>query len=373
MKIYDYVIVGGGVCGCSTAFELHKYTSNILLIDKLDDVAKGASGAAGAFLSPLLGKPNSFKDLVTDSLPYTVNFYKQNTPDMIDNCGTIRIPKDSIDEEKFQSYIPFIDFPFEKREAGYFFPIGSVVNSYGICKTLTKEIEKKLNYEVNSIQYDGQFWNINGEITTKNLILSTGANIKLIEENYIDIRAVWGQRIDIETSTCVSVNYHKGCSVSKSISLNETTNILSIGATHHRFVEERDTSDEDTNELLKKASEIIYLEDVKVTKLYGGARASSSDYFPIVGEVIDSQKTLEEFPYLKNGTNVHPSRFTKHKNLFILNGVGGRGFVLAPYLAKRLVEHIINNEPLEENIKSNRLFKRWVKNYKTKPQTNNII
>jgi len=361
VKIYDYVIVGGGVCGCNTAYELSKRTSNILLIDKLDDVAKGASGAAGAFLSPLLGKPNHFKDLVTIALKYSIDFYKKNTSHCIDNCGTIRIPKDSIDEAKFQSYIPFIDFPFEKREAGYFFPIGSVVNSYGICKTLTKEIEKKLNYEANSIRYDGQYWNINEEIITKNLILTTGANTKLLNEDYIDIRAVWGQRIEIETSTYTSVNYHKECSVSKSTSLNETTNILSIGATHHRFVEERATSDEDTNELLRKASEIIHLEDIKVTKLYGGARAGSSDYFPIVGELIDSTKTIEEFPYLKNGTNVNPTRFSRYKNLFILNGVGGRGFVLAPYLAQKLVEKMIQNESLEENITPDRLFKRWVK------------
>lgn len=366
MKIYDYLIIGGGVCGCNVAYELHKHTSNILLIDKLDDVAKGASGAAGAFLSPLLGKPNNFKDLVTTSLPYAVNFYKQNTPNFIDNCGTIRIPKDDTDEDKFQSYIPFIDFPFEKREAGYFFPIGSVVDSYGICKTLTQEIEKKLNYEVISIEYDGINWIINNEITTKNLILTTGANTKLIVEKYIDIRAIWGQRIDIETSTCISVNYHKECSVSKSTPLNTTTNKLSIGATHHRFVEERELSEEDTNELLKKASDIVNLEDVKVVAMHGGARASSSDYFPIVGEVIDSSKTIEEFPYLKNGTNVNPSRFTRYKNIFILNGVGGRGFVMAPYLAKRLVENIVNNEPLEESITSNRLFKRWVKNEKNR-------
>jgi len=361
VKIYDYIIIGGGVCGCNTAYELSKHTSNILLIDKLDDVAKGASGAAGAFLSPLLGKPNNFKDLVTTALLYSIDFYKHNTPASIDNCGTIRIPKDAIDEEKFQSYIPYIDFPFEKQGDGYFFPIGSVVNSYEICKTLTQEIEKKLHYEVNSIQYDGQYWSINGEITTKNLILTTGANTKLLDEKYIDIRAVWGQRIDIETSTCISVNYHKECSVSKSIPLDNRKNRVSIGATHHRFVEERATSDEDTNELLKKASEIIHLEDVTVTKLYGGARASSSDYFPIVGEVIDSAKTIEEFPYLKNGTNVNSIRFSRYKNLFILNGVGGRGFVLAPYLAQKLVEKIVQNKSLEENITSDRLFKRWVK------------
>ena len=58
-KEFDYVIVGAGIAGCSTAYFLSKYSKSILLIDKNEKVAFGASGAAGAFLSPLLGKPNN--------------------------------------------------------------------------------------------------------------------------------------------------------------------------------------------------------------------------------------------------------------------------------------------------------------------------
>lgn len=364
MKIYDFIVVGGGISGSTTAFELFKYTKNILLIDKEKDVALGASGAAGAFLSPLLGKPNTFKDLITLALPYSTNFYKQNTPSQIDNCGTIRIPKNRIDEEKFQSYIPYIDFVFQEKEGGYFFPIGSVVNSDGICRELTKEIEKKFDYEVFDIKFNSEHWIINNEIYTKNIILTTGANTKLIYENYIDIRAVWGQRIDIETSTKTNVNYHKECSISRSVETKNNRHILSIGATHHRFEETRDLNDEDTQELLEKANDIKKLEDIKVLKLHGGARASSSDYFPIVGSLIDSKKTLEEFPYLKKGTHVNNSRFSRYQNLYVINGVGGRGFVLAPYLANQLVQNIFDNQELNPNITPDRLFVRWVKKIK---------
>ena len=46
--MFDYIIVGAGISGCSVAFELSKNNDNILLLDKLPDVAAGASGAAGA-------------------------------------------------------------------------------------------------------------------------------------------------------------------------------------------------------------------------------------------------------------------------------------------------------------------------------------
>jgi tRNA 5-methylaminomethyl-2-thiouridine biosynthesis bifunctional protein len=75
-KEYDYVIIGAGIAGCSLAYFLSKYSKSILLIDRNSNVAFGASGAAGAFLSPLLGKPNDFKDLIAKSLIFSTNFYK---------------------------------------------------------------------------------------------------------------------------------------------------------------------------------------------------------------------------------------------------------------------------------------------------------
>ena len=150
-KEFDYVIIGAGIAGCSLAYFLSKYSKSVLLIDKNENVAFGASGAAGAFLSPLLGKPNKFKDLVTKSLIFSTNFYKNNFPELITNCGTCRIPKNQEDEEKFQTYIPYMDFEYKKYEKGYFFEIGSVVKSYEICKNLSQNVEKLFNYEVEKI------------------------------------------------------------------------------------------------------------------------------------------------------------------------------------------------------------------------------
>ena len=113
---FDYVIVGAGIAGCSLAHFLSKYSQSVLLIDKNEDVAFGASGAAGAFLSPLLGKPNDFKDLVTKALNFSIDYYKKNFSEELQNFGTCRIPKNQEDEEKFQTYIPYMDFEYEKFE-----------------------------------------------------------------------------------------------------------------------------------------------------------------------------------------------------------------------------------------------------------------
>lgn len=379
---FDYVIVGAGIAGCSLAHFLSKYSQSVLLIDKNEDVAFGASGAAGAFLSPLLGKPNKFKDLITKSLNFSINYYKENFPTDLINCGTCRIPKNEEDEQKFQSYIPYMDFEYEKYEEGYLFKIGSLVKPYELCKKLSKNTQKLFDYEVKTIEKKENIWNINDEIKAKNLFLTTGADISLIDEKYLDIRAVWGQKIDINTTTRIDINYHKECS----ISISNDEQIVSIGATHNRFDDDKIDSSynlelkninkikhndytnniiqNDIAKLLKKANDIKVLNDVKVLDVKIGARASSVDYFPMVGKLVDAKKSFEKYPHLKNGFQIKNENLEMIDNLYILNGVGGRGFVLSPYLAYILVENIFNNKELEEEITNFRLFKRWAKKQK---------
>ena len=386
MKEFDYLVIGAGIAGCSLVHFLKNYSTSILLIDKNEDVAFGASGAAGAFLSPLLGKPNKFKDLVTKSLNFSINYYKEFFSDELINCGTCRIPKNQEDEEKFQSYIPFMDFEYEKFEEGYFFPIGSVVKPYEVCKKLSKDVDKLFNFNVTKIERIEDFWLINNEIKAKNLFLTTGANISLIDEEYFDIRAVWGQKIDILTSSKIDINYHKECSLSKSKKIDENRYLVSIGATHNRFnkdmrnssynlelaninkiehnEETKEIIEADIQKLLKKANDIKELKNIEVIDVKIGARASSVDYFPMVGKLVDSKKSIEKFPHIKNGTHIKNENLIMKDNLFVLNGVGGRGFVLSLYLANQLVENIFNNKKLDDEITNYRLFSRWAKKQK---------
>ncbi len=381
-KEFDYVIVGAGIAGCSLAHFLSKYSQSVLLIDKNEDVAFGASGAAGAFLSPLLGKPNKFKDLITKSLNFSINYYKENFSEDLINCGTCRIPKNEEDEQKFQSYIPYMDFEYEKYEEGYLFKIGSLVKPYELCKKLSKNTQKLFDYEVKTIEKKENIWTINDEIKAENLFLTTGADTSLIDEKYLDIRAVWGQKIDINTTTSIDINYHKECS----LSISNNDQVVSIGATHNRFDSDKIDSSynlklkninkikhndytkniiqNDIAKLLKKANDIKVLNDVKVLDVKIGARASSVDYFPMVGKLVDAEKSFEKYPHLKNGFQIKNQNLQMIDNLYILNGVGGRGFVLSPYLAYVLVENIFNNKEIEEEITNFRLFKRWAKKQK---------
>lgn len=81
----------------------------------------------------------------------------------------------------------------------------------------------------------------------------------------------------------------------------------------------------------------------------------------MLGKIIDSEKTIEKYPHLKNGSHIKNNMLITKDDLYVINGVGGRGFVLSPYLANLLVENIINQKDIQEEVLTHRLFKRWVK------------
>jgi len=44
----------------------------------------------------------------------------------------------------------------------------------------------------------------------------------------------------------------------------------------------------------------------------------------------------------------------KHQQLSVFNGLGTKGVMLVPYLAQKLVNCLLNNEPLPEEVNINR-------------------
>lgn len=354
--IYDFLVVGAGIAGCSVAHFLHKEGFSVAIIDK-DGIASGASGSAGAFLSPLLGKPNPFKEFVNKALVFSTEYYKDNFADDIIQCGVLRVAQDSEDEKRFKIYEQYIEFEYKhmdiKGQYGLFFDIGAVVNSKNIATKLVQNIPffKKT---FDKLIYENDLY-ICDELKAKNIVLCSGAN-KILDEEYIEIRPVWGQRIDIKCDTKLNYNIHKNNSISMS-----KNGIISIGATHHVWQKEMPISQEDTNKLINMSRELIDINEYEVIKEVGGARACSVDYFPIIGNIINSKQALLDFPYLKNGTNVQDDRLPKYKNIYMINGLGGRGFVLSPYIGKLFARYIKYNEELPNKLLLNRLFKKWVR------------
>ncbi|MFY7740533.1 MAG: NAD(P)/FAD-dependent oxidoreductase [Flavobacterium sp.] len=101
--------------------------------------------------------------------------------------------------------------------------------------------------------------------------------------------------------------------------------IYKVGATYNWEDKTNIPTESAKKELIDNLKELITC-DFEVIEHYAGVRPTVKDRRPLVG--------------------THPV----HKNLHVLNGLGTRGVMLAPAMAKNLYNHIENQIPLDKNI-----------------------
>jgi len=348
MKSFDFVIIGGGIAGLITAYFLREY--DILLVDK-KGILEGASKAAGAFLFPKISKKSSYTDFINEAILEAFEFYESlgiNTH----KKGVLILPRDERDLEKFKEYEKYIKLPFKKIDNGFFFKDGGFIEVNEVREKVKVPFLKE---EVVEIKRKENYWLVN-DIKTKNIILAIGYE-SLIDIPYIKIRAIWGERIEINgkwkmENEKLNIFYHKNCSVAK------VGDRLRIGATHKRDCLECKENEKEAIELVEKAREIIDIKDFEIKDIKGGFRAGSVDYFPVVGKIIDVDKTLKIQPNIIKGEI--PKKIEYIKGLYIVNGMGGRGFSNSVYCAKLLKNHIKNSNSLDK-IDTMRLFIKWAR------------
>jgi len=345
--LYDFVIIGSGIAGSAISYFLR--SKKILVVDK-DGICNKASNAAGAFLFPKVGFNTKYTKFVNNSLLFAFDFYS-NININTHKEGVFILPRDKKDISKFQEYEKTFTLKYEKKDNGFFFFDGGWVDSQKTCKKLLENIEFK-QIEIVDIEKKDNIYYLNNLIKTKNIILATGWE-NIIEIPYIKIRPVWGQRIEIKTDITPKFNYHKNCSISKNIN-----GIIKIGATHERRWSEKNPDDENNNILVQKANEILPIKG-EIYSMKAGMRAGSIDYFPIIGEIIDTDKTLQTFPEIKKGRV--PKEIFYKKGIYIINGGGGRGFSNYIYSAKILSKYILNKEKIPDILDTKRLFIKWAR------------
>ena len=85
---------------------------------------------------------------------------------------------------------------------------------------------------------------------------------------------------------------------------------------------------------------------------------------PIVGEVVLSSESLKNNKQNLNQKKPDYEKFTYYPNLYMLNGNGGYGFVLAPLIAKMLSGFMLKGKKIDERLSPARFFVRWARRLK---------
>jgi len=382
-KTYDTIIIGAGIAGATAAYTLTQENQKVLVLDK-NGIASGGSGAAGAFVSPKIGKGSSLQTLTNEAFSFAKDFYLEHCPEYFHQTGVIRIPKDEVDAQKFSEYEKFNDnvyenYTEEKLKAlgidaafdSFYFPEAGDCDAPKVCEFLLQNIEV-LKYEVAEIKRENGVWSVFRqaqeslsevsvtelaevvEVRAKNIVLATGYESNLADLRYMGIRGTWGTRGDFSSALDLKVSMHQAMSVGANVG-----GIIKLGATHEKEVKEVvPCSDEQALHLKEKASTLIDTSDLELKEVFCGMRAGSKDYFPLVGKVIDVPTMFEKYPAVVRGAK---PALEYVDNLYVLNGLGGRGFVFAPLMAKMLAEHIAQGKEVDVRVCPDRLFLKWAR------------
>lgn len=338
-----------------------------MVVDK-KGIAAGGSGAAGAFVSPKLGKSSVLHSLTNEAFAFAKDFYLKYSPDYFHQTGVVRIPKDAEDAQKFPLYQEtninrsefytkdqLLNLGISSNFESLFFPEAGDCDAKEVCQHLLKEIDFSV-YEVDKVIRDEGLWLV-GDYRAKNLILCTGYEENLIDIGYMGIRATWGTRGDFSTPLPLPISLHQSISVGAN-----RDGVIKIGATHEKAIKVPQTCEESqAYSLQEKSASLVQSDAFILQKSYCGMRSGSRDYLPLVGKIIDVASMLERYPSIKRGKKFP---FLYHENLYMMNGLGGRGFVFAPLLGETLAACIVDNKKVDHRINPDRLFLKWCRKLK---------
>lgn len=344
--MFDVAVVGGGVTGCMAAYFAKKAGFNVVLYER-QGIASGASGAAGAFISARIGKGGQLQTLTNEAFNFAIEFYQKEFADFFTQCGIFRIAKDDEDAKNYELYSQKLSINHQlttyKKQKAIFFPQAGVVKAKKLCNALVKNI-KVIQKEV-----------CLNEIEAKTIILATGDQEPLLDLEYIGLRRTWGLRIDAKCESDFDYALHKNISISPS-----HDGAVKIGATHEREPFEKNVACQKGIAFLLEQAASLTDSAFEYQNCVCGTRSAVRDYFPLVGKAIDVKKSLKTYPMVTKGIKPRDG-LIYHKNVYIIGGTGGRGFVFSPYLANALIGLIKDKKEIDSRIAPQRLFYKWAR------------
>jgi len=334
--MYDFIVVGAGSAGAHTAYFLAKYGAKVAVVEQ-QEIGAGGSGAAGAFISPRIGKGGPIQRWTNEAFRYCVEFYK-NSPHFYPT-GLLRLPKDGEDFSKV-----VMDVEHERKDGGFFFPKAGVVRARPHLEGLLRNID--VIYAKATPTFKDGVVEVAG-VKAPHLILATGAWDELLDVAYLRIGKTSGVRFDLRSDLALPYSIHKKVSISANLD-----GIVSIGATHQRL--DTPSRPQPPSMLFEEAKKMVGEFRYRIEQMYCGVRSSVNDHLPIVGELASA------LPKVKNFKHFDFAQIPK-RNVSIVGGLGGRGFVFGPFVGDMLARHLIDNEPIPKELDVDRYVVRYLK------------
>ncbi|MBK7668530.1 MAG: FAD-binding oxidoreductase [Sphingobacteriaceae bacterium] len=353
MTNVDFIVVGQGLAGSVLSLKLIDAGYTVMVIDKPE--LSSCSRIAAGIWNPIVFKRLTKSWMIDELLPELLSFYKNAETQfhipLITERHIVKLfseqqeadlwkKKATSEVENYLDKTVYHDNDFAGIKISAF-GYSKVLKSGNLdVKTFLKATQLFLieRQSMLSEEFNHQDLNITEtisykNITAKKIVFTEGFLIKNNPYfNYVPFKPAKGEVLTIETKNVkIGTNI-----INKNAFLMQLeSNTYKLGATYNWEDLNENQSQSAVQELQDKFKKIAQV-DYTILKHESGVRPSVIDRRPVMGQ--------------------HP----KHKNVFLFNGLGTKGVMLAPYFAQRLVNYFKSNESLLEEVNVSRFNKFFV-------------
>lgn len=345
----DYIVVGFGLAGISFCDTLEREGKTFRVVS---DASQQASQVAGGLYNPVILKRFTMAWNAGDQMEAVRPFYQQLEEKLgviLDHPLRVLRRFASIEEqntwfeaadrpglERFlatkilPNQNPALDAPFGFGEVKHTGRIDTAL----LVKTYQAYLEQhdlltfeqfdfgELNLSKDHVSYKG--------MRAKNIVFACGFGLKQNPYfNYLPLNGTKGELLIIKAPD------FKEKSVIKSsvFTIPWGEDLYLVGATYKWKDKTNLPTEESKNELLDKLTTFLKC-DFELVDHVAGIRPTVADRRPLVGQ--------------------HP----EYKNLYVLNGFGSRGVLIAPYASQQLFDFIEHGQTLDQEIDIQRFTKK---------------
>jgi tRNA 5-methylaminomethyl-2-thiouridine biosynthesis bifunctional protein len=359
----NITVLGAGLAGCFLAHELANRGWEVTLIDKQEAPGQGASGNEQAVLFPNFSAYRApLTEFMLSAFLHAVRRYLSILTNHhigeLEGILQLAVDDKELNYQRFLkdwlTYYPELGRLVTSEEGstlcglnvktpGLFIPLAGWMDSNALCHHLMNHpnISWHGGHKVDSLSYDGKHWNIDG-FSSETLVITSGFYASMFQSaQYLPIKPIRGQMTQIESLPNTEALSIPVCG--KGHVLPSLSGKHWLGATYHLSDDSFINSAADNAYNLQKLSQLpINVKwSSKVLNDWQGIRASSPDYLPMVGALVDEHQFMQQFQKLsKNAKQWINQPSPSLPGLYVMASFGSRGLTSIPLCAEWLAGHI---------------------------------
>ena len=346
----DYLVVGLGLAGISFCETLERNGKTFKVIS---DASQQASVVAGGLYNPVILKRFTLAWRADEQLEVAIPFYKSLENKLKTSLDyKLRVLRrfasieeqnmwfEAADNPGLQSFLstklikntnPHIDAPLGFGEVLHTGRIDTKALIQHYCEYLKKKkLLSEASFEFNQLTIEDSFISYKG-IQAKQLVFATGFGLQQNPYfNYLPLNGTKGELLTIKAPLLKQEHVIK----SSVFIIPLGDDLYRIGATYKWQDKTNLPTEAARSELLEKLATFMKC-NYEILQHVAGIRPTVADRRPLVGQ--------------------HP----EYKNLFILNGFGSRGVMIAPYASQALFNAVEKGSNLPKDMDVVRFQKRY--------------